>query len=120
MAFGFITVFISLILKDSKKEYALYISLIGGIIILFLVVDYLEGILTFLEKLSNETNSEFILLLIKITGISILAEFAVSICRDSGDSSIASKVDLGGKIIVISMSIPVISATLNGLLELLE
>ena len=56
----------------------------------------------------------------KITGISILTEFAVSICKDSGESSIANKIDLGGKILVISMSIPVISATLNGLVELLD
>ena len=107
-------------LKENKKEYALYVSLIGGVIILFFLIDYLEGIIGFLKNLSNDTNSEFILLLIKITGISILTEFAVSICKDSGEAAIASKVDLGGKIIVISMSIPVISATLNGLLELLE
>ena len=60
------------------------------------------------------------MLLVKITGISILTEFAVSICKDMGESSIASKVDLGGKLLVISLSIPVISATLNGLLELLQ
>ena len=46
-------------------------------------------------------------------------EFAISICKDSGESAIANKIDLGGKIIVISMSIPVISTMLNGLLELL-
>ena len=82
------------------------------------MVDYLESIIGFISGISE--NNEFILLLIKITGISILTEFATTICRDSGESSIASKVDLGGKIIVISMSIPVISATLNGLLGLLE
>lgn len=107
-------------LKESKKEYCLYVSLIGGMIILFFLIDYLEGIIEFLKNLSDDTNSEFIYLLIKITGISILTEFAVSICKDSGECAIANKVDLGGKIIVISMSIPVISATLNGLLELLQ
>ena len=116
---GFITLIVTLILKEYKKDFAIYASLIGGMLIIFLMIDYLEGIIGFISGLS-ESNNEFILLLIKITGISILTEFATSVCRDSGECSIASKVDLGGKIIVISMSIPVISATLNGLLGLLE
>ena len=116
---GFVTLIVTLILKEYKKDFAIYASLIGGMLIIFLMINYLESIVSFISGLS-ESNNEFILLLIKITGISILTEFATSVCRDSGESSIASKVDLGGKIIVISMSIPVISATLKGLLGLLE
>ena len=65
-------------------------------------------------------SSGFILLLIKITGISILTEFAVSVCKDMGESAIANKVDLGGKLIIVSLSIPIISAVLSGLLGFLE
>ena len=61
----------------------------------------------------------FITLLLKITGISILTEYAVSICKDSGENSIANKIDFGGKIIVISLSIPIISTTLESLTNLL-
>ena len=60
------------------------------------------------------------MLLIKVTGISILTEFAVSICKDMGESAIASKIDLGGKILIVSLSIPIISAVLSGLIGLLE
>ena len=116
---GFITLIITLMLKEYKRDFAIYVSLIGGMLILILIADYLEGIINFISTISNSDN-EFIMLLIKITGISILTEFAISICRDSGENSIANKVDLGGKVIVISLSIPVISATLNGLLGLLE
>ena len=105
-------------LKEYKKEFAMYVSLIGGIFILFFILDYLQDIINFISSVSN--NNEFILLLIKLTGISILTEFAISICKDCGENAIANKVDLGGKVIVISMSIPVISATLDGLLKLLE
>ena len=108
-------------LKEYRKDFAIYSSLIGGAIILYYVVDYLKNIVKFLNSLSSTgISSNFIILLVKITGISILTEFAVSICKDMGESSIASKVDLGGKILVISLSIPVISATLSGLLELLQ
>ena len=58
-------------------------------------------------------------LLLKITGISILVQYAVTLCKDSGESAIASKIDLGGKVLIISLSIPVISTSLSMLLELL-
>lgn len=118
---AFITVVFTIILKEYRKDFAIYVVIIGGILILVSSLDTLSGIINFINTLSNKTNlnGEFIKLLIKITSISILIDFAVNICKDSGESAIASKLDLGGKVIVISMSIPVISSMLNGLLELL-
>ena len=77
------------------------------------------GIIEFIQTLNNKSQTSFISILLKITGISILTEYAVSICKDSGESSIANKIDLGGKVIVISMSIPVISTALESLMKLL-
>ena len=64
-------------------------------------------------------NNEFLTLLIKITGIAFLTEFAVSICKDTGESAIANKVDMGGKVIIVSMSIPIISSLLETVVEIL-
>ena len=58
-------------------------------------------------------------MLIKITGIAFLTEFAVSICKDTGESAIANKVDMGGKVIIVSMSIPIISSLLETIVQLL-
>ena len=59
------------------------------------------------------------MLLIKITGIAFLSEFAVSICKDSGESAIATMIEIGTKIIIISMSIPIISSLLEIILSVL-
>lgn len=119
--FGFITLIIITILKEYKRDFAVYASLVGGVIILYISIDYLKGIVDFIGGLSvTGISSSFILLLLKITGIAILTEFAVSICNDMGESAIASKVDLGGKLLIVSLSIPIISAVLSGLLGLLE
>lgn len=118
---GFISLIIIIILKEYKKDFVVYAELIGGAIILYFCIDYLKRIIDFINQLSvTGISSSFIILLVKITGISILAEFAVSICRDMGETAIASKVDLGGKLLIVSLSIPIISATLSGLLGLLE
>ena len=118
---GFFTLIITIILKEYRKEYAIYAILIGGMIIIFYSMDTLKAIIDFINDLSRNKsyNTEFISLLLKITGISILTEYAVSICKDSGENAIANKIDFGGKIIVISLSIPIISTTLSSLTKLL-
>ena len=96
-------------------------SLIAGALILVLVFAKVSNIITLINNLTSKLsiNKEFITLLIKMTGIAILTEFAVSICKDSGEAAIASKVDLGGKVIMVSMSIPIIAGMLETILKLL-
>lgn len=116
---GLLTLIISILLKDVKKEFSIYAVIIGTSIILFLSMDVLKEIINFIEGLTKNVNGEFIKILLKMTGIAILTEYAVSLCKDSGESAIATKIDLGGKIILISLSIPVISSTLETLTQLL-
>ena len=118
---GLTALVIIIIIKQYKPEFAVYVSLIAGAIILFMVMDKLGGVINLLTSLTKKTsvNSEFIMILLKITGISILTEFAVSICKDSGETAIASKIDLGGKVIIIAMSIPIISSLLALILQIL-
>ena len=82
-----IALIIIILLKQYKPEFAIYISLLAGVLILILVLDKLNGIIQLLQSLADKAsvNSTFIVLLIKITGIAFLSEFAVSICKDSGD-----------------------------------
>lgn len=118
---GLIALIIIIILKQYKPEFSIYVSIIAGIIILSMVIGKLSSVINILLNLSNRagTGSDFLKILLKITGIAILTEFAVSICKDSGENSIASKIDLGGKIIVISISIPIITALLELLISIL-
>lgn len=84
-------------------------------------MDKISSIIELLTSLANKASihMEFLQLLIKITGIAILTEFAVSVCKDSGETAIANKVDLGGKIMIIAMSIPIISSLLETIIQIL-
>lgn len=114
-------VIISIIIRQYKPEFAIYISLITSALIIFLLYDKLAGIVNMLNNFSNRISdsSEFLKILIKITGIALLTEFAVSICKDAGENSIGAKVDLGGKLIIVTMSIPIISSMLETVLKIL-
>lgn len=116
-----IALIIIIMLKQYRPEYAIFISILTGVLILFLVMDRLTGIINLIESIQSKfsINIQFIALLIKITGIAFLSEFAVSICKDSGEAAIASKIELGSKIIIISMSIPIISSLLEIVLKIL-
>lgn len=118
---GLIATTMIIILKQYKPEFTAYVSIIAGAIILFMVMDKLNGVVSILTSLANKTGtgSTFLKILLKITGIAILTEFAVSICKDSGETAIASKIDLGGKIIIISISIPIITALLELIIQVL-
>ena len=118
---GLIGIITIIILKQYRPEYTIYISLIAGILILFLIMDKLSGIVNLLTSISEKAsiNNAYIKILLKITGIAILSEFAISVCKDSGESSIASKIELGSKVIIISMSIPIISNLLDLIIKIL-
>lgn len=116
-----IALIIIILLKQYRPEYAVFVSLLTGILIIFLVMDKLTGIINLIQSVQDKfaINTQFIAILIKITGIAFLSEFAVSICKDSGEAAIASKIELGSKIIIISMSIPIISSLLEIILKIL-
>ena len=118
---GLIALVIVVLLKQYKPDFVIYVSLIAGVIILFMVLDKLTGIVDLLANLSNKAgiNNQFLGILLKITGIAFLTEFAVSICNDSGETAIANKIDLGGKILIIAISIPIISALLELIIKIL-
>ena len=118
---GLISLIIIIIIKQYKPEFAIYISIIAGVAIIFLIFNKLEGIINLLKTISNKSgiNNEFLELLLKITGIAFLAEFSINLCKDSGESAIANKIEMGTKVVIVSMSIPIISSLLEVITKLL-
>ena len=118
---GLVALVIAIILKQYRPEFAIYVSMIAGVLILVLIIDKFTGIINLLKSISDKTyiNQQFLGILLKITGIAIITEFAVSICSDAGEKAIASKIEIGSKVIIIAMSIPIISSLLELIVEIL-
>ena len=118
---GLVAIILIIIIKQYRPEFALYVSLIAGVLIWILAMDKLTSIIELLKKICNESglNTKFLGILLKMTGIAFLAEFAISICKDAGETAIANKVELGSKAIIISMSIPIIYNLLEVIMNLL-
>ncbi len=118
---GLISVILIGIIKQYRPEFVIYVLLISGVIIIYMVLDQFTNIINLLKEISNKTkfNNQFLGLLLKMTGIAYLSEFAISICKDSGESSIANKMEMGSKLLLISMSIPIISNLLEVILKII-
>ena len=118
---GIIALIFIIVVKQYRPEFAVYISIIAGITILLLALQKMGQVVMLIQSISEKAgiNGKFLSILLKITGIAIITEFAVSVCKDSGESAIASKIEMGSKVIIISMSIPIISSLLELMINIL-
>ena len=121
IAIGLITCVATLIVRPVRADFAIIISIVGGLIIIFLIINYLTGIFDIINQILGISgiNSGLYTILLKIIGIGYLIEFTASICADTGNSSLGDKVLLGGKIIIMVMALPIITTILDIIMELL-
>lgn len=108
IAIALIATVLSIILKQYKPEYGMFISLIVGVIILGVVIASIEPILATMQNLLSKLNvaNEFSQTLIKSLGICYVTQLACDSCRDAGETAIASKLELGGKIAILIIALP--------------
>lgn len=73
------------------------------------------------EKIATNANvnTVYIETILKIIGIAYIAEFAVQITKDAGQGSIASKIELAGKIIILAMAVPILTVLVETILKLI-
>lgn len=121
VAIGLIACFACLIIKPIRPDFSILVSIVGGLIIVFLIINYLSSIFSSISSMITTTglNSGFYTVLIKIIGIGYLIEFACGICSETGNSGLGDKILLGGKIVIMAMSLPIVTNILNIIMGLL-
>lgn len=118
---GIAAVFLALPFKNSKPEYGTGISLAACILILFLGVNKLEVIMAGIGKIKEYLafSEVYLQLLLKIVGITYVAELASELCRDAGYQTVANQLEMVGKLTILSMSMPVLVSLLDTIHEFL-
>ena len=121
IALGILICVVIMIVKQIKPEFAVLVLIAGSIIMLCYLFNYFTNILGFFDKIISKTgiNAELFSIILKIVGIGYLIEFAANICSDSGNPAIADKIVLGGKLIILTVSMPIITNLLDIIVELL-
>lgn len=111
-----------LILRQKNSEYAMLISVATGIITASLILRHLsmaiEAIKNYIEAYGIET--EYFKVALKALGIGYVTSFIADTCRDSGQTSLASKAELAGKAAIFVLSLPLLVSVLNIAVGLIE
>lgn len=112
---GIIAVVLATQLKSIRSEYSVYIGLAASVIILFLGMSKLEAIINGINKIQGyiQINPTYLSILLKIVGITYIAEFASSLCKDAGHNAVSSQIELVGKLTILSISMPILLALLD-------
>ena len=118
---GIIATILVIVLKSQRPDIAIQVSIVAGIVIFFLVAGKLISVLELLNGYVKKVNLDmsYITTLFKIIGIAYIAEFGAEICNDAGESSIASKIELGGKVAIIVLAIPIITSLLDLIIRIM-
>jgi len=114
--------FLTVLLRDYNKTVSLLVMLATAAIIFFLVLDGVSDIFNLITDLSAGTDSaaEYIKLMMKVLGVTLISQFASDMCRDAGENSLANQTETAAKIIVILMVLPLFETVLNIITGLLE
>ena len=109
-------------LKSINQELSILASIAAGILLLLMLIDYLSDsfvLIGELVKLTN-VNNDLYKVIIKITVLGYLVEFSAGIVCDLGLKSLANKLIFAGKIIILSLALPIIYALLNVIIGLIS
>jgi len=118
---GIIAVVLSSILKAQRPEIALQVSIVTGLLIFIVIIVKLSSVIDFLQTFSKraDIDSTYINILLKIVGIAYIAEFGAEVCKDAGESSVASKIELAGKVTIVILAVPIITSLLDLVVKLM-
>ena len=108
--------------RSFRPELSLLIGVSTGIVVLLSVAGELTGVIDTLRTVAQQygVDDGYLGVLLKIIGVAYLAQFGVQICRDAGESAAAAKVELAGRILILSAALPAAVAMLSAAAELLR
>ncbi len=108
--------------KGEKSEYGMYIGVGVSLFIFFGILSQMEIFTDTIRQISSYMNLEtvYITILLKILGITYVAEFASGICKDAGYQTIASQIEIFGKLAVLGLGVPVLTTLLDTIKEFLS
>ncbi len=101
--------------RQKQPELGMQTGIVAGLIIFIYVLDYIVTAVDYVRDIVSAYSipTDAITVVIKIVGIAYICEFAVHVLKDSGESALAAKVEIAGRVFIVALSLPVLSAFMN-------
>ncbi|MCA1022998.1 stage III sporulation protein AD [Halobacillus litoralis] len=119
VSLGLIAAMLIILLQEQKSSAAFLLLLFTVIIIFLTVLDQLTYVFTLLSYMADQAQVEpmYFKTILKIIGIAYIAEFGAQLIRDAGLNALASKVELAGKLFILMLAIPIVTAVIETILQ---
>ena len=120
-AIGVIGALLALQLKGGRAEYGIYMSVAAGIFLFACIIDRLEIFIRTVEQIGSNINLDTAYLgtMLKMIGITYIAEFSSGVCRDAGYQTIAVQIEIFSRLTILALGMPVLLALLETIREFL-
>ncbi|WP_124064827.1 SpoIIIAC/SpoIIIAD family protein [Clostridium sp. E02] len=114
---GIIAVLLAVSLKGVKGEYGILIVLAACFLIFFYGLAKLNTILETMKEIQSyiKINRVYLSTLVKMIGITYIAEFSAGICKDAGYGAVGTQIEIFGKLSVLAISMPILLALIQTL-----
>ena len=114
------TAIVALTVRSAHREMGAVFSIAAGIVLLLVLLDKLGEVVAVLRDMAQYAQLEDVQVgvILKVLGVSFLTEFAAQACRDAGEAGVAMRVELGGKVLLVLISLPLVKEIVEIILEL--
>lgn len=112
---GLTAMILAVQLKGVKGEYGIYLAAGAGLVIFFYGISKLETIIETVKQVQAyiKINHVYINALMKMIGITYIAEFSSGICKDAGYGSLGNQIEIFGKLSILAVSMPILLALME-------
>lgn len=119
---GLVTAIAALLLRSSKPELSFAVTIAGGAIVLIFAFELLADTFGIFSEIGALTgiDASLVTVVLKIVAIGWLVEFAAGIVEDFGSKSIADKLVFAGKVVIFSVSLPIVRTMVSLIGSFLE
>ncbi|QHS22725.1 stage III sporulation protein AD [Virgibacillus sp. MSP4-1] len=119
VSLGMLAAILAIIVRDQSPSISFFIVMLTGIIIFLVLIQHIAEIFRLISTLTTKANINFMYVetILKIIGIAYISEFGAQIIRDAGLNSIASKIELAGKIFILVLAVPILTAVIETILS---
>ncbi|MBQ7717712.1 MAG: stage III sporulation protein AD [Clostridia bacterium] len=116
-----VTCFLAVLLKQYKSEYAMAVTICGGVVIFIAVVPQLAQLFAGVRQFADKTGigRDMLSPAFKTIGIAYITGYAAEMCRDAGENALAAKLEMAGKILMLAIALPVAMAMFDAIERIL-
>lgn len=106
---------LAVFLKSQNKMFALFVTLGGAVLIFLISSDAAFNVFDALSDIEDSAGytGTYVTMMLKVLGISIVTQVVCDICRDNGESALASQTEIASKIMVLAMLLPLFQTVIQ-------